>query len=123
MISGLSPVQSASASSSSLRQGWPGLIEAYHAYLPVSESTPIVTLMEGNTPLIPAPAIAQRIGRNVQVLIKFDGLNPTGSFKDRGMTMAVSKAKEAGATAVVCASTGSLPPPPMPVEAACVRLW
>lgn len=90
-----------------MHQGWPGLIEAYRAYLPVSDMTPVVTLLEGNTPLIPAPAIAQRVGRDVQVFIKFDGLNPTGSFKDRGMTMAVSKAKEAGAKAVICASTGN----------------
>ena len=88
-------------------QGWPGLIEAYRQYLPVSESTPVVTLQEGNTPLIPAPAIAQRIGKSVEVFVKYDGLNPTGSFKDRGMTMAISKAKEEGAKAVICASTGN----------------
>lgn len=86
---------------------WPGLIEAYRPYLPVSDRTPVVTLLEGNTPLIPAPAISARIGRDVTVFVKFDGLNPTGSFKDRGMTMAISKAKEAGATAVICASTGN----------------
>lgn len=86
---------------------WPGLIEAYRPYLPVTESTPVVTLLEGNTPLIPAPAIAAAIGRQVQVFVKYDGLNPTGSFKDRGMTMAISKAKEAGAKAVICASTGN----------------
>jgi L-threonine synthase (EC 4.2.3.1) len=73
----------------------------------VTEQTPVVTLLEGNTPLIPVPAIAQEIGRNVQVFVKYDGLNPTGSFKDRGMTMAISKAKEAGAKAVICASTGN----------------
>ncbi len=86
---------------------WPGLIAAYREYLPVTDSTPIVTLHEGNTPLIPVPTISQAIGRGVQVFIKYDGLNPTGSFKDRGMTMAVTKAKEAGATAVICASTGN----------------
>ena len=86
---------------------WPGLIEAYRAYLPVSETTPVITLQEGNTPLIPVPAIAQQIGRGVEVFVKYDGLNPTGSFKDRGMTMAISKAKEAGAKAVICASTGN----------------
>ncbi|MBE9007200.1 threonine synthase [Fortiea sp. LEGE XX443] len=91
----------------SYRQPWPGLIEAYREYLPVSEKTPIVTLLEGNTPLIPVPAIAERIGRQVSVFVKYDGLNPTGSFKDRGMTMAISKAKEAGAKAVICASTGN----------------
>lgn len=92
---------------SSTRPIWPGLIEAYRAYLPVTEATPVVTLLEGNTPLIPAPAISDRIGRQVKVYVKYDGLNPTGSFKDRGMTMAVSKAKEAGAKAVICASTGN----------------
>lgn len=86
---------------------WPGLIEAYRSYLPVTSDTPVVTLLEGNTPLIPVPAIASIIGRSVRVFVKFDGLNPTGSFKDRGMTMAISKAKEAGATAVICASTGN----------------
>ncbi len=88
-------------------QYWPGLIEAYRRYLPVSDSTPIVTLHEGNTPLIPAPAIASRIGREVKVYLKYDGLNPTGSFKDRGMTLAVTKAKEEGSKAVICASTGN----------------
>lgn len=86
---------------------WQGLIETYRAYLPVSDATPVVTLLEGNTPLIPATAIADRIGRGVKVYVKYDGLNPTGSFKDRGMTMAISKAKEDGAKAVICASTGN----------------
>jgi threonine synthase len=88
-------------------QNWRGLIHAYRQYLPVTDSTPIVTLHEGNTPLIPVPAIAAEIGRQVQVYVKYDGLNPTGSFKDRGMTMAITKAKEAGAQAVICASTGN----------------
>jgi threonine synthase len=83
------------------------LIEAYRCYLPVTAQTPIVTLYEGNTPLIPVPAIAAHIGREVRVFVKYDGLNPTGSFKDRGMTMAISKAKEIGAQAVICASTGN----------------
>lgn len=86
---------------------WRGLIENYRHLLPVSPETPVVTLYEGNTPLIPVPAIAAQIGRGVQVYVKYDGLNPTGSFKDRGMTMAISKAKEAGAKAVICASTGN----------------
>lgn len=86
---------------------WPGLIEAYRQYLPVTETTPVVTLLEGNTPLIPIPSIAAEIGRGVEVYAKYDGLNPTGSFKDRGMTMAITKAKEAGAKAVICASTGN----------------
>jgi threonine synthase len=91
----------------SMHLNWPGLIEAYRPYLPVTDSTPVVTLLEGNTPLIPVPAIAQMIGKGVRVLAKYDALNPTGSFKDRGMTMAISKAKEAGAKAVICASTGN----------------
>jgi threonine synthase len=86
---------------------WQGLIETYRSYLPVSEATPVITLLEGNTPLIPAKAIAAKIGRGVKVYVKYDGLNPTGSFKDRGMTMAISKAKESGAKAVICASTGN----------------
>ncbi|MDG2616348.1 threonine synthase [Thermoleptolyngbya sichuanensis A183] len=95
------------ASSASSAAAWGGLIETYRRYLPVTAQTPVVTLLEGNTPLIPVPAIAQEIGRGVQVFVKYDGLNPTGSFKDRGMTMAISKAKEAGAEAVICASTGN----------------
>ena len=95
------------ATATNQHRGWPGLIETYRQYLPVSEATPVVTLHEGNTPLIPVPAISQRIGKSVQVFVKYDGLNPTGSFKDRGMTMAISKAKEAGAEAVICASTGN----------------
>ncbi|GBF80959.1 threonine synthase [Aphanothece sacrum] len=86
---------------------WRGLIETYRPYLPVTEATPVITLLEGNTPLIPVPYISQQIGRGVKVFVKYDGLNPTGSFKDRGMTMAISKAKEEGAKAVICASTGN----------------
>lgn len=86
---------------------WKGLIEAYRPYLPVTATTPVVTLLEGNTPLIPVPSISEEIGRGVRVYVKYDGLNPTGSFKDRGMTMAITKAKEAGDTAVICASTGN----------------
>ena len=88
-------------------QDWPGLIEAYKDWLPVSAKTPVITLHEGATPLIPVPTIAERIGKGVRVFVKYDGLNPTGSFKDRGMTMAISKAKEAGCEAVICASTGN----------------
>ncbi|HEY3267908.1 MAG TPA: threonine synthase [Armatimonadota bacterium] len=86
---------------------WPGLIRHYAEYLPVSDQTPVVTLLEGATPLIPAPAISARVGRGARVYLKYEGLNPTGSFKDRGMTMAISKAAEAGAKAVMCASTGN----------------
>ncbi|MEO6121474.1 MAG: threonine synthase [Acidimicrobiales bacterium] len=91
------PVASAAA--------WPGVIEAYREFLPVSGSTPVITLHEGATPLIPAPRLSERVGASVW--LKYEGLNPTGSFKDRGMTMAISKAVEDGATAVVCASTGN----------------
>jgi len=81
------------------------LIEKYRRFLPVTEETPIISLHEGNTPLIPAPRLSKRIG--ARVYLKFEGANPTGSFKDRGMTMAVSKAAEQGAEAVICASTGN----------------
>jgi threonine synthase len=84
---------------------WPGLIEAYRAHLPVSAATPVVTLLEGNTPLIPAVRLSERLGLDVH--LKVEGANPTGSFKDRGMTMAISKAAESGAKVVVCASTGN----------------
>lgn len=86
---------------------WRGLIDRYRTHLPVNDDTPVISLNEGNTPLIPCPALAQRLGRGVSVWVKFEGLNPTGSFKDRGMTMAVSKAAEAGSKAVICASTGN----------------
>jgi threonine synthase len=85
--------------------GWPGLIEAYRDRLPVSEHTPVITLNEGNTPLLDAPRLSERV--NARVLLKIEGANPTGSFKDRGMTVAISKAAEEGAKVVVCASTGN----------------
>ena len=86
---------------------WPGVIRRYAEYLPVSDTTPIVTLLEGNTPLIPAPNFVAAIGGNFQLYLKYEALNPTCSFKDRGMTMAISKARERGAEAVICASTGN----------------
>lgn len=86
---------------------WKGLINEYRQYLPVSEKTPVITLNEGNTPLIRADRIAAMIDGDVEIYLKYEGLNPTCSFKDRGMTMAVSKAVEAGAKAVMCASTGN----------------
>ena len=89
------------------KKKWPGLIEAYRNYLPVSSKTPIVSLQEGNTPLIFSEKLSEIIGNNTKVFLKYDGLNPTGSFKDRGMTMAISKAKEEGCEAVICASTGN----------------
>ncbi|MBX3194502.1 MAG: threonine synthase [Microbacteriaceae bacterium] len=84
---------------------WRGVLHEYRDRLDVSDATPIVTLGEGGTPLIPAPALGSRTG--AKVFVKFEGMNPTGSFKDRGMTMAVSKALEHGAQAVICASTGN----------------
>ena len=86
---------------------WPGVIRRYAEYLPVTDATPIVTLLEGNTPLIPAPNLVEAIGGKFQLFLKYEALNPTCSFKDRGMTMAVSKAKERGAEVVICASTGN----------------
>jgi threonine synthase len=85
--------------------GWPGLIEAYRSRLPVSDSTPVITLQEGATPLLPAPELSRRTG--CEVFLKVEGANPTGSFKDRGMTMAITKAVEEGSKAVICASTGN----------------
>src|SRR5690348_463735 len=84
---------------------WRGLIERYRDRLPVNDATPVVTLYEGNTPLLPAPVLSDRVGGDVY--LKVEGANPTGSFKDRGMTMAVSKAVESGAKAIICASTGN----------------
>ena len=84
-----------------------GIIESYRALLPVTDDTPIVSLCEGNTPLIEAPRLAAAIDPNLRLYLKYEGMNPTGSFKDRGMTMAITKAVEDGARAVMCASTGN----------------
>jgi threonine synthase len=84
---------------------WRGLIERYRDRLPVTDLTPVITLHEGNTPLVPAQALSDRTG--CDVYLKVEGANPTGSFKDRGMTLAVSKAVETGAKAIICASTGN----------------
>src|SRR3954463_6002634 len=84
---------------------WRGVIEEYRDRLPVTAATPVVTLREGGTPLVPAPVLSERTG--CEVWLKVEGANPTGSFKDRGMTMAISKAAEEGARAVICASTGN----------------
>ena len=84
-----------------------GLINKYREFLPVTDSTPVVTLNEGNTPLIKAENLAGKIGIDAEIYFKFEGCNPTGSFKDRGMTMAVTKAKESGSNAIICASTGN----------------
>ena len=84
-----------------------GLIEKYRKYLPVGDDTPIISLCEGNTPLIKAKNLPKAIGVDAEIYFKYEGLNPTGSFKDRGMTMAVTKAVEDGSNAIICASTGN----------------
>lgn len=86
-------------------RGWPGLLAAYEQWLPLQETTPRLTLHEGNTPLVFANQLSERLERNVY--LKFEGANPTGSFKDRGMVLAVAKAKEEGKQTVICASTGN----------------
>ena len=86
---------------------WRGVIAEYRAFLPVTDATPAVTLLEGNTPLVRAQALERALDCPCAVYLKCEGMNPTGSFKDRGMTVAISKAAEAGAKAVICASTGN----------------
>jgi threonine synthase len=85
--------------------GWRGIMEEYREFLPLDDDSPVVTLLEGGTPLVPAVRLSERLGAHVW--LKIEGANPTGSFKDRGMTMAISKAVEEGAKAVVCSSTGN----------------
>jgi threonine synthase len=85
--------------------GWRGVIDEYRSFLPVGADTPVVSLLEGGTPLLAAPRLSERVG--ARVYLKVEGANPTGSFKDRGMTVAISKAVEEGAKAVVCGSTGN----------------
>lgn len=84
---------------------WRGLIEGFRDRLPVTDATPVVTLYEGDTPLLPAPTLSALV--HAEVFLKVEGANPTGSFKDRGMTVAVSRALEQGAKAIICASTGN----------------
>lgn len=84
-----------------------GLIARYRDRLPVGQNTRIISLNEGNTPLIKLENIPKLVGKDVAIYVKFEGLNPTGSFKDRGMTMAVTKAVEEGSRAIICASTGN----------------
>jgi threonine synthase len=88
-----------------MKVGWRGVVEEYAEFLPVTPGARVVTLLEGATPLLPAPHLSERVGANVY--LKYEGANPTGSFKDRGMTMAITKALEEGAELVVCASTGN----------------
>lgn len=86
---------------------WEGVIRHYWDYLSLNDDRNCVTLLEGNTPLIPAENLSSEIGMDIKLYLKYEGVNPTGSFKDRGMTMAISKAVEDGARAVICASTGN----------------
>ncbi|MEE8153107.1 MAG: threonine synthase [candidate division NC10 bacterium] len=86
---------------------WRGVIDQYREFLPVTERTPVITLHEGNTPLIRADRLREAHENRIELFLKCEGANPTGSFKDRGMTMALSKALEEGAAAVICASTGN----------------
>jgi threonine synthase len=86
---------------------WQGIIRQYKQFLPVTDVTPLITLHEGNTPLIKAVNFCARAHLDLDLYFKFEGMNPTGSFKDRGMTLAISKAVETGAKAVICASTGN----------------
>ncbi|MBI1823276.1 MAG: threonine synthase [Nitrospirae bacterium] len=90
-----------------MKQAWKGLIQEYKEFLPVTENTPVVTLNEGNTPLIRCYNLTRHLRLPIELYLKFEGSNPTGSFKDRGMTLAISKAVEAGSKAVICASTGN----------------
>lgn len=92
---------------SAVSNSWPGVIRRYAEFLPVTAETPVVTLLEGNTPLIPVPNFVAAINGRFDLYLKYEALNPTCSFKDRGMTMAITKAKERGAKVVVCASTGN----------------
>ncbi|WP_146066303.1 pyridoxal-phosphate dependent enzyme, partial [Candidatus Venteria ishoeyi] len=89
------------------RSRYTGLIDRYRDRLPVHDDTRIISLGEGNTPLIRLHHIPDIIGKDVDIYVKYEGLNPTGSFKDRGMTMAVTKAVEEGSKAIICASTGN----------------
>ena len=86
---------------------WRGIIEEFRKFLPVTENTPVVTLGEGNTPLVHVPRVGQKVCPQVELYVKIEGANPTGSFKDRGMTLAVSNALEKKARAIMCASTGN----------------
>src|SRR5687767_1764418 len=100
-MSGFAPTQTAE------QNAWPGVIEHYREFLPVSESTPVVTLLEGNTPLIKVDNFVAAIGGKFDLYVKYQAMNPRCSFKDHGMSMAMSKAKERGAQVVICASTGN----------------
>ncbi|MCX7914212.1 MAG: threonine synthase [Thermodesulfovibrionales bacterium] len=96
-----------SSESNESNMNWKGVIKQYSSFLPVSEHTPVITLLEGNTPLIKSVNLQKSFDIDLQIYLKFEGVNPTGSFKDRGMTLAISKAMESGSKAVICASTGN----------------
>jgi threonine synthase len=87
------------------RKLWEGIINEYKEFMPVRENTKIITLQEGNTPLIFAEKLSNKL--DIELYLKYEGVNPTGSFKDRGMTLAVTKAVENGDKAIICASTGN----------------
>lgn len=101
------PVENNKSVDATLVNGWNGIIHRYAPYLPVTRKTPVITLQEGNTPLIAVPRFVSAIGGEFDLYLKYEGLNPTCSFKDRGMTMAVSKACEKKAEIIICASTGN----------------
>ncbi len=103
----LSQEQLASSRPPPTATGWPGVIAHYRARIQINHDTPPITLLEGNTPLIPAPRLARALGDGFELFLKYEGLNPTGSFKDRGMTTAMTQAVADGAQAVICASTGN----------------
>lgn len=90
-----------------MKNEWPGIIQFYREYLPILPQTVPVTLGEGGTPLVPLDRVVEKLGIRLRLYAKVDGQNPTGSFKDRGMTLAVTKARERGAKALICASTGN----------------
>jgi threonine synthase len=90
-----------------MRHDWPGIIQFYRDLLPILPQTDPVTLGEGGTPLVPLERIPVKLGSGIRLFAKIEGQNPTGSFKDRGMTLAVTKARERGAKALICASTGN----------------
>lgn len=90
-----------------LNSNWPGVIKAYREFMPLNEGAEPITLQEGNTPLLPVPELVEKFQLDIELYLKYDGANPTGSFKDRGMTLAVSQAVAEGSKAIICASTGN----------------
>ena len=107
MLSQANPARPAAATAPNPAAAWPGVIEHYRSRIHIAPHTPPVTLLEGNTPLIPALRLARELGGDFELFLKYEGLNPTASFKDRGMTTAMTQAVADGAQAVICASTGN----------------